>query len=130
MTTAADLGITYALTVRVPQLKPATLNSREHFMVKARRVRRERLAVALALHGYARPRLVLENDSVVVTLTRCSPGTLDDDNAVGSMKACRDQVAAWLGVDDRDPRVTWKVEQRKVKRAECGVLIRVEGKRG
>lgn len=127
MTTAADLGITYALTVRIPQLKPATLNAREHHMVKARRVKKERRAVALVLSGYTPPRL--DNQTAVVTLTRCSPGTLDDDNAVGAMKACRDQVAAWLGVDDRDPRVTWVVEQQKVSRADVGVGIRIEGRR-
>lgn len=65
---------------------------------------------------------------VVVTLVRCSPRLLDDDNAVGAMKAVRDEVAAWLGVDDRDPRVRFVVEQEKVPRLRAGTVVRVEAR--
>jgi hypothetical protein len=52
----------------------------------------------------------------VVTLTRVAPSNgLDGDNLQGSLKACRDGVADWLKVDDRDPRVTWLYEQRRGK---------------
>jgi hypothetical protein len=35
-------------------------------------------------------------------LTRVAPSNgLDDDNLAGSLKGVRDQVAQWLGVDDK-----------------------------
>lgn len=50
----------------------------------------------------------------VVSLTRLSPSNgLDDDNLPGSMKGVRDQIAAWLGVDDRSKLVTWRYDQRR-----------------
>jgi hypothetical protein len=41
-----------------------------------------------------------------------------------------DATAEWLGLDDNDPRLEWKVEQQKVKRQDVGVVIRVEGRHG
>lgn len=35
-----------------------------------------------------------------VRIVRCGPRELDDDNLETSCKAVRDEVAAWLGVDD------------------------------
>lgn len=77
-------------------------------MARARRVKAEREALAWRL-GPKRADLQLP---VVVTLTRCAPSSgLDSDNLLSSLKGCRDQVAKWLGVDDRDPRVEWRYEQ-------------------
>lgn len=107
-------------TVRVPQLVPASPNEarREHWAQRSRRVKRERAAVRIVLAPNRPPSL-----PVIVTMVRCSVGTLDGDNAVGSMKAVRDEVAAWLGVDDADPRVTWRVEQERVARARAGTVL-------
>ena len=108
------------LEVRVPQLLPGTPNFREHWAAKHRRVAKERRDVAICLCTVDRPSLPL-----VVTFVRQGPRTLDDDNAVASMKAARDEVARWLGLkNDSDPRVTWKVEQEKVPRKRAGVVIR------
>ncbi len=109
--------------VRVPQLVPSSLNSREHWRVKAARVKRERAMVRLVLSARTPPPL-----PVTVTLVRCAPRLLDSDNAVGAMKAARDQVAEWLGVDDRDPRVTWRVRQQKAPKLRQGTLVRVEAR--
>ena len=80
-------------------------------MVRARRVKKERTTVAWVLLNQPRPALPVE-----VTLVRRAPSNgLDDDNLTQSMKACRDQVAVWLGVDDRDPRVQWKYDQLRDK---------------
>jgi hypothetical protein len=94
-----------------------TANSRLHWAARAKRVKRQRAIVGLMLRGLSHPSL-----PCVVTITRRSPGTLDDDNAVSSAKATRDAVATWLGVDDRDPRVTWEVRQ---ERAPWGVRVSV-----
>jgi hypothetical protein len=61
---------------------------------------------------------------VRVTLTRVSGGRLDDDNLRPALKAVRDVVAAWLGLDDADPRVRWVYRQRAGWAA--AVTIRVE----
>ena len=104
--------------VEIPGLRlDVTANSRLHWAAKAKRVKRQRAVVGLMLRAVARPAL-----PCVVTITRRSPGTLDDDNAVSSAKATRDAVATWLGVDDRDPRVTWEVRQ---ERAPWGVRVSV-----
>ncbi len=111
---------------RVPGCLGVTPNEvrRRHWSKTRRAVAKCRRDVALVLSQFDRPEL-----PVVVTMTRCSVGTLDDDGAVGAMKSVRDAVAQWLGVDDADPRIEWRVEQRKVKRKEQGVLVRVEAKR-
>jgi hypothetical protein len=57
----------------------------------------------------------LDLPAVEVTLVRITPSSrgLDDDNLASAFKAIRDEVAKWLGVDDRDPRVSWKYAQEK-----------------
>jgi hypothetical protein len=94
--------------VQIPLRTGRGLNSREHHFARARRVKaEERNAVAWILNGKTRPAL-----PVVVTMTRSAPSKgLDGDNLAGSLKAVRDQVAQWLGVDDADQRVTWKYGQ-------------------
>jgi len=106
--------------VEIPGLRlDVTANSRLHWAARAKRVKRQRAIVGLMLRSVDRPTL-----PCVVTITRRSPGTLDDDNAVSSAKAVRDAVAQWLGVDDRSPLVTWRVEQ---ERGPWGVRVAVRG---
>lgn len=126
MTTSASLGITYALTVRVPQCLGVTPNEvrRWHWSKTRRRVAKCRRDVALVLSQYSPPKL-----PAVVTMTRCSVGRCDDDGAIGAMKCVRDEIAKWLSVDDSDPRVEWHVEQQKVSRAGVGVVIRIEARK-
>lgn len=114
------------LEVHIPGYVPrGTLNSREHWAKRSRRVANEHAIVALVLHsswkGKARPSLPLS-----VTMTRANPRMLDGDNCVGSLKGTRDSVAKWLGIDDGDSRVSWNYEQRKCKRAGAGTIIRIE----
>lgn len=49
---------------------------------------------------------------VRVTLTRFGARELDGDNLQRSLKAVRDSVAAWLGLDDRDRRIRWRYRQQ------------------
>lgn len=96
-------------------------NSREHWAVRARRVRAERATAAMVVRAARNGRAELPQ---VVTLVRLAPGRgLDDDNLSGALKAVRDGVADALGIDDRDARVRWMYDQRRVKRGEWGVLI-------
>ena len=86
------------------------MNDREHWRARARRVKAERQAVAALIRGCSKPALPCS-----VLLTRVAPSNgLDDDNLAGSLKAVRDEVAAWLGVNDRDRKtVRYVYEQRR-----------------
>lgn len=51
---------------------------------------------------------------VVVTMTRLfKTKPLDGDNLQGALKAIRDAVAQWLGVDDSDARIEWVYRQER-----------------
>ncbi len=105
----------------IPGLRLKSLNSREHWRVKAKRVKGERSAV---IQFIPREALMAPFPSSV-TITRIGPRRLDSDNAVGSAKHVRDQIAGCLGVDDGDPSITWIVNQEK---GPFGVRVRIETK--
>lgn len=86
------------------------LNAREHWRTRARRVKAERAATAWMLKPATRPQL-----PCTVLLTRVAPSAgVDDDNLSGALKAVRDQVAEWLGVDDkRSDLVRYVYAQRR-----------------
>ena len=60
----------------------------------------------------------------VVTLTRLGGKSLDGDNLQRAMKAVRDMVAAWLGVDDADKRIKWRYRQRPAWVMGCRIQVR------
>lgn len=93
------------------------MNVREHHMKRATRVKKERRQTALVLLACERPPLPCR-----VLLTRIAPSNgLDDDNLAGSLKGVRDQIAEWLGVDDRHrDRVAYRYAQ---ERGPWGVRI-------
>jgi hypothetical protein len=113
-----------SVTVPVRLVSEANASQREHWSHKHRRTKAVRGAVQAALMVHRAPPLPLD-----VTITRIAPRGLDDDNNVRACKAVRDQVAAWLGVDDRDPRVTWRYGQERGKPRTYGVKITWKEKR-
>lgn len=80
--------------------------------------------VRLAALTVGKPLMAFKR-GVLVTVTRIAPSSgLDVHDGLGaSLKACIDGTADALCVDDRDPRVTWKLEQ---ERGPWGVRIRIE----
>lgn len=96
--TALTRNATGSGLIIVPLRTVSGANAREHHMARARRVKIEREAVAWMLKTAQRPAL-----PCVVTLTRVAPSSgLDlDDNLPGALKGVRDEVAKWLGVNDR-----------------------------
>lgn len=92
------------VVVVVPGLKLSSLNAREHWSARARRVSGERAAVAAALCQIGREhREALRGAGRVdVRLVRLGGRKLDRDNLAGSFKGCLDEVAKWLRVDDGD----------------------------
>lgn len=124
-------GLERELVVTLPLRTVSEANTRCHWAVRANRAKTQRLCAALSVRRYVqaearricgdplRIRVLLP---VVVTLTRRSPRALDDDNLRSALKAVRDGVADALGVDDRDPRVTWEYDQ---VRGSYGVDVRI-----
>lgn len=103
----------------MPLRTVSALNAREHWGKRSRRVKAERAMTAghLLLYGRAaRTWWGAHAATMVVTLTRIGPRLLDSgDNLPSGLKGVRDQIAQWLGVDDRDPCVTWVYAQEKGK---------------
>lgn len=96
-----------------------------HWSTIAKARRTERTATAMAWYSAMGPgvRPVLP---VLVTLTRLSPGSrpMDEPDGLSSaLKSIRDEVARHLGVDDADPRITWKYAQERAK--EHGVRVAI-----
>jgi len=96
------------VVVAIPLRLVNPLNNRQHWRAVSERGRREKAATAAALHGHSPPKAPL-----LVTITRVSPGRLDDDGATASAKHVRDATARWLGCDDGSAAVTWVVLQAK-----------------
>jgi hypothetical protein len=115
-----------AISLVIPIRTVNRLNARTHWAVRARQTKTERQAVRLGLRqAYERP---ATPRLVEVILTRMGPSNgLDSDNLAGAMKAVRDGVADWLGVDDRDPRVRWVYEQRRSPTWAVMVSVASEG---
>jgi hypothetical protein len=107
---------------------------REHYRVRADRVKEEREATAKALKaqplaGEVRWEFMAERtafDGARVTLMRpIARIPLDTDNLTGAFKGVRDEVAAFLGVDDRSDRIHWIYTQEKGKNLKPTVTIEV-----
>ncbi len=107
-----------AQVIWIPIRTGRGLNERGHWATKARRVKAEREATQWALVGAQKPAL-----PCVVLLTRVGPSNgLDDDQIPGSLKATRDQIAEWIGVDDRHRDIVrYRYDQRRG--SEWGVEV-------
>lgn len=92
------------------------LNAREHWRVRAKRVKAERQAAALVIKPFPTP--------CIARLVRLSPALCDDDNLQGACKAIRDEIAKLCGVDDGPTGpITWVYAQEKCKRGQFGVRV-------
>lgn len=95
------------MRIELPIATVSEANRRDHWTVKAKRVKAHRNAAWALCPVYPLP--------CIVTLTRIAPRALDDDNLRSATKAARDGIADRLGIDDRDPRVEWRYAQAKGK---------------
>jgi hypothetical protein len=104
------------VTFDIPIRTVSALNLREHWRKRAKRVKSERQAAYLITpYGVRLP--------CTVKLTRIAPRALDGDNWQAGAKGIRDGIADKLGVDDRDPRVTWEYGQERGKPYAVRVTI-------
>jgi hypothetical protein len=60
-----------------------------------------------------------------VTICRISVAFLDEDNNIGALKGVRDEIAAWIGLDDRHNWITFKYLMQKCKQGYQGVRIQI-----
>lgn len=98
-------------------------NRRDHWAVRRRRFADQSAAVRSVWSGSpAAGAGIGLMAAVTVTLTHVGR-TMDTDNLAGAFKGVRDELAALIGVDDGDERVTWKYGQ---KAGKPGVVIRIE----
>jgi len=93
-------------------------NARGSWHAGAARAAEQRRATWLALRPHRPVGL-----PCIVRIIRVAPKALDDDNAARAAKGVRDEIAAWLGVDDADPRVSWCVAQQRGGVREYAVRI-------
>lgn len=121
------------IRVTLPIKTRSVLNLREHWAARARRTKAHRAATILALRVAHPGGVSLTWDKLdgtnrlVVTLTRYGR-RLDDDNLRGALKAVRDGVAEWAGIDDGSERWRWEYAQQKAGKLgeRVEVWIRIE----
>ena len=120
------------VTWEIPGYLPSRANLHRHWRVRHQQAQKQRgdaktLAQAFLPVG---PGLLERGGTtwaaaLTVKLTRVSPRQLDaEDNLPGAFKSVRDGIADALGIDDRDPRVTWSYAQLQGK--PCRALVEVE----
>ena len=107
-------------TYKLPIKLVSTMNAREHWATKAKRMKAQRGIVRLTMctHPVRLP--------CIVTITRISPRPFDGDNFQAATKAIRDGVADVLGVPDNSPAIYWMYAQRKGRIKEHAVEIEVK----
>lgn len=120
------------ISVTIPLRTVSEANRHEHWRARQKRAKGQRTVAELVVR--AQGRIVTKGfglfftDIIVkpltVTITRLSPRQLDSDNLASSQKHVRDGVADALGIDDRDPRVTWLYAQEKAKTYGVRIEIR------
>ena len=112
-----------AFTMDVQVVSEANL--REAWQKKWKRKREQHAATRAAWSKAAKrlPRPV--SVPCVVRFTRIGPQKLDDDNLAGGFKACRDEIARQIGIDDGSELVRWEYAQVAVGKRIYSVRVEV-----
>ena len=101
----------------IPIRTVSGMNAREHWRKRAKRVEAERFAVRLAIvQQYGAQLPEAPKRPCIVKLTRIGPtrGLDPFDNLPSSLKGVVDEIANWLGVDDRkSDLVRYECAQRR-----------------
>ncbi len=111
-----------SLVLALPIRVVSTLNTREHWSKRARRVSEQRAATRMALASHRAWPLCRPVD---VTIIRIAPRALDGDNLQGACKAIRDGIADAPGVDDRDEEVRWYYAQRRGATRQYAIELQI-----
>ncbi len=120
------------MILSIPLTLHVSLNSREHWATKAKRIKRERSAVAWAFAGARRKSQLAQLQAAnpvntwVVTITRIAPRRVDGDNLISRCKGVRDEVARHLGIDDGSEAIDWRYRQEQAPGKVCGVRVEIQ----
>lgn len=110
------------LTINLPLATVSEANKREHWGKTYNRRKKQRSDTYYACRSESKP----PQPPLTVKLTRISPRRLDEgDNLPMSMKAVRDGIADWLGIDDGSDKIKWLYGQKKGVPKERAVLIEI-----
>lgn len=118
------------LVLDFPGMRLVTLSNGPQFVrfARHRTLKVQKAAVSAALN--ARSLTCPWLPPLDVTITRCSPGTFDDDNLTIAAKGVRDAIARWLGINDKlRALVSYRVLQVKTKRGEYSVRVTIAPRR-
>jgi hypothetical protein len=101
-------------------------NSRLAAVIRSReRAKHREVTRLLVVARHASPEF--PGEPYVVTLTRVSAGSMDDDGLAASMKGVRDGIAEALGIDDGErARLLFRYRQRKGKQRHHEVEVLIE----
>ena len=119
-----SIEVTIPLRTTNP-LNGSTGNSRVAAAIRSRKRAEHRAVARMAVSAELKRTPgsgVFTRNWITVTLTRVSPGTMDTDGLAASFKGIRDGIADAIGIDDGDPRITFKYAQEKSKRFFAGRL--------
>lgn len=120
--------MTLLLRAHTPIRTVSVINKREHYMATHRRTAKHRRETMFALLAEGRQQGIDKGKCplpAMVIMTRIAPHKMDDDNLGGALKAVRDAVADWIGVDDGDDRVSWVPAQERGRPKEYAVRVEV-----
>lgn len=120
------LGDSFKVAIEVGVVLVSEMNAREHWRPKAARKAQQRAVVGAALRGLVTWRWDGAAD-LRIDITRIAPKNLDrGDGMIPTAKATKDEIASFLGVDDNDPRLDWRVgwERGAPKTWGCRIEIR------
>ena len=107
-------------------------NVREYHFTRAKRVKAEREATRVALllecgpMAQWTPPTMMDNVAKGARITLHRPWArvpLDSDNLSGAFKGVRDEVASFLGVDDRSERLHWIYTQSKQPKGTLPTVV-------
>lgn len=114
------MKITFEAPIRIE----SEMNRREFWAKRKKRFDTQRFLVRLsAPKAKAWAQLA---PPYVITMTRIAPRVLDTDNLASGFKACRDEVAKLLSIDDGDVRIEWRYRQERRRPKEYAARIEVE----
>lgn len=91
---------------------PSTINLREFYLAKAKRVKAQRMGGRVVAMGFP---TINAGEKWLFVLTRLAPKSLDSDNLAAATKAPRDGIADRLKINDGETRIIWHYEQAKSK---------------
>lgn len=112
-------------TITLPIRTVSEANVREHWAVKARRAKGQRLVAKVKCAPVGTYVGRCAKVGIDIHLVRIGVRKLDTDNLARSMKAVRDGVSDALGIDDGDPFLRWRYSQKKGKPKEYAVEVRI-----